>query len=122
AVDGDRVGVGQLVQLVEPVVDVLVFVGAHGQGVFLGGQGGDDADGAVEDAGGALVVVVAQLGDLVADPEAPAAVAPFRRAVMGRGQGVLEELVEVRGAGRAAVHRAEHLNVAAGVQAEPGRD
>src|SRR6476661_6418024 len=84
AVDGDRVGVGELVQLVEPVVDVFVFVGAHGQGVLFGGHGGDDADGAVEDPGGALVIVVAQLGDLVADPEHPAAVAPFRRALSGR--------------------------------------
>src|SRR5438105_1524359 len=65
AVDGDRVGVGQLVEFVEAVVDVLVFVGADGQGVLFGGHRGDDADGAVEDAGGALVVVVAQLGDLV---------------------------------------------------------
>ena len=85
-------------------------------------HGGDDADGAVEDAGGALVVVVAQLGDLVPDPEDPAAVAAFRRAGAGRGQGVLEQLVEVPGAGRAAVHRAQHLHVAARVQAEPGRD
>ena len=83
---------------------------------------GDHADGAVEDPGGALVVVVAQLGDLVADPEHPAAVPPLRRALAERGQGLLQQQVEVPGSGRAAVHRAEHLHVAARVQAEPGRD
>jgi hypothetical protein len=34
----------------------------------------------------------------------------------------LQQLVEVAGAGRAPVHRAQHLDVAAGIQAEPGRD
>ena len=36
AVDGDGVGVGQLVEFVEPVVDLFVFVGADGQGVLVG--------------------------------------------------------------------------------------
>ena len=38
-------------------------------------------DGAVEDPGLALVVVVAELGHLVADPEHPAAVAAFGLSV-----------------------------------------
>jgi hypothetical protein len=42
AVDGDRVGVGELVQLVEPVVHRFVLVGADGQGVLLQGHPGDD--------------------------------------------------------------------------------
>ena len=120
--DGDRVGVRQLVQLVEPVVDRFVLVGAHGQGVLLRRHRGDHAHGAVEDAGGALVVVVAQLGDLIADPEHPAAVAPLGRTFGIGGQGLLEQQVEVPRSGRAAVHRAQHLHVATRVQAEPRRD
>jgi hypothetical protein len=52
--------VGQLVQFVEAVVHRLVLVGAHGQGVLLQRHPGDDPHGAVEDARGALVIVVAQ--------------------------------------------------------------
>src|SRR6476620_1065519 len=36
AVDGDGVGVGQLVEFVEAIVNLFVFVGAHGQGVVFG--------------------------------------------------------------------------------------
>ena len=35
AVDGDRVGVGEFVEFGEVVVDVLVFVGEHGEGLLL---------------------------------------------------------------------------------------
>jgi hypothetical protein len=65
AVDGDRVGVGEFVEFGEVVVDVLVFVGEHGEGLLLQGEAGDGADGAVEDSRFAFVVVVAQLDDLV---------------------------------------------------------
>ena len=37
AVDGDRVGVGELVEFGEVVVDVLVLVGEHGEGLLLQG-------------------------------------------------------------------------------------
>ncbi len=65
AVDGDGVGVGEFVEFGEVVVDEFVFVGEHGEGLFVQGQAGDGSDGAVEDPGLAFVVVVAQLGDLV---------------------------------------------------------
>lgn len=38
------------------------------------------------------------------------------------GQGTLRQQVQVPCSGRAAVHRAQHLHIAARVQAEPGRD
>src|SRR5580693_3969140 len=106
AVDGDRVGVGQLVQLVEAVVHRFVLVGAHGEDVIFRGHPGHDAYRAVEDAGGALVVVVAQLGDLVADPEHPAAVPPLGPALRIRGEGLLEQQVQVPRPGRAGIRRA----------------
>ena len=38
------------------------------------------------------------------------------------GQGTLRQQVQVLCSGRAAVYRAQHLHIAARVQAEPGRD
>src|SRR5438105_15393631 len=52
AVDRDRVGVGELVQFIEPVVDLLVFVGEDGERMVLGGSADHDADGAIEYTGG----------------------------------------------------------------------
>jgi hypothetical protein len=63
AVDGDRVGVGEFV---ERVVDRFVLVGQYGQLVILREHAGDDADGAVEDASGALLVTIAELGRFLA--------------------------------------------------------
>ena len=122
AVDGDRVGVGEFVEFGEVVVDVLVFVGEHGEGLLLEGQAGDGSDGAVEDARLAFVVVVAQLDDLVAGAEHPVAVAFLRRAVALRGERVLQQGVEVAGSRGSAVHRREHLDIADRVQAEFGGD
>jgi hypothetical protein len=121
-VDGDRVGVTELVKLVEPVVDGFVFVREHGQLVVLGRHAGDHSDGAVEDARGALLVVVAQLRDLVPDAEHPPAVAPLGLPFTVGRERLLQQQVQVPCPCRAAVHRAEHLHVAARVQAEPGRD
>ena len=54
AVDGDGVGVGELIEFGEVVVDLLVFVGEDGEGLLLERHAGDDSDGAVEDSGLAL--------------------------------------------------------------------
>ena len=66
----------------------------------------------------ALVVVVADLGDLVADAEHPAAGPPFGLAFAMRGEVLLKQGVQRAGAGGAAVHGGEDLHVAAGVEAE----
>jgi hypothetical protein len=78
AVDGHGVGVDEFV-----VVDGFIFVGAYGQGLLVEVDGGDDAEGAVEDVDLALVLVVADLGDLGAYAEGPAAGPPFRLPVSG---------------------------------------
>jgi hypothetical protein len=122
AVDGYRVGVGELVQFVEGVVDRLVLVGEHGQLVVFERHACDDADGAVEDARGPFLVVVAQLSHLVPDPEDPPAVAPLGLSLAVGRERLLEQQVQVSRPGRAAVHRGQHLYVAAGVQAEPRGD
>jgi hypothetical protein len=62
AVDGDGVRMGELA---EAAAGAFVFTGAHGELAVLQADPGDHADGAVDDPGGAFVVVVAQLGDLV---------------------------------------------------------
>src|SRR5829696_9935898 len=65
AVHGQGVGVGELVEVVEPVADLLVLVHEHEQLMGLGRDGGDGADRPVEHA---LLVVVADLHHLVAGP------------------------------------------------------
>jgi len=67
-------------------------------------------------------VAVAQLGDLVSNAEHASAVAFLGCPVAFGDEGVLQEGVEVAGAGGAAVHRGEHLDVADGVQPELGGD
>src|SRR5690606_26994533 len=99
-----------------------VLVGDDRQCLFDRVDGGDVAEGAVEHPVGALVVVVADLHDLVADPEDPAAHASFGRPRAGRGERLLQQRVEVARACRAAVHGGEYLDVAARVQAEAPRD
>jgi hypothetical protein len=121
-VDGDRVSVGQLVQLVEPVVHRFVFVGEHRELVVLNRHAGDHADGPVEDARGSFLVVVAQLGDLVADAEHPAAVTPLGLPFPVGRERLLQQQVQVSRPRRAAVHRAQGLHIAARVQAEFRRD
>ena len=101
---------------------MLVFVGEHGEGLLLQGQAGDDPDGAVEDPRLAFVVVVAQLGDLVPDAEHPPAVALLRRPVASRGEGLLQQGVEVAGSGGSAVRRRQYLDVADRVEPEFGGD
>lgn len=81
-----------------------------------------DADGAVEHAACALVVVVSDLGDLVADPKHPAADTALGQAFPARGEPLLQQKVEGARAGRAAVHRRQHLDVATWAEAEPVRD
>ena len=90
--------------------------------MVLGGNGGHHAEGAVEHPSGTLVVVVTQLGDLVAGPEHPPAMTAFRLPVPEGGQFLLQQEVEVARARRAAAHRCEHLDVAPRIQAELGRD
>ena len=101
-VDRDRVGVRELVQFVEVVVELArPRRSSTVSDVVLKRDAGDHPDGAVEDARRALVVVVPQLGHLVADPEHAPAVAPFGRPLAVRGQRLLERQVQVPGAGRA---------------------
>jgi hypothetical protein len=54
AVDADGVGVGQLVELVEAVADLLVLVQQYPQLLVLERERGHDADRPVEHPGGAL--------------------------------------------------------------------
>jgi hypothetical protein len=74
-------------------------------------DGGDLPDRAVEHPGGALVVVVPELHDPVADSVDAAAEAALRESLSGWGQRGLEALIEHPGAGRPAMHRAQHLDV-----------
>jgi hypothetical protein len=92
------------------------------QALIVGGQGGDDPDGAVEHPGRALVVVVADLGDLVADAEHPSADPSFWQSFPAWGELLLQQDVERARAGGAAVHWGEDLDVVARVKAEAFRD
>src|SRR3954449_8465408 len=118
----DRVGVHQLVELAEVVVDRLVLVGDDGERLLDGVDRGDQALRAVEDAARALVVVVADLADLVADAEHPPAEVLLPTVGPGGGERLLQQLVERGRAGRPTVHRGEHLDVATGVEPEARGD
>ena len=120
--DGDGVGVGELVEFVKPVIHALVFIGEDGELAVLQGYPGYHGDGAVEDPGAALVLVVAQLGDLVPDPEYPAAVTPFGLPLPGRGELFLQQRIQVARTGRSPVHGGERLHIPAGIKAETARD
>ena len=80
-----------------PVVHLLVFVAEHCQRVVLQRHAGHDADGAVEHSCGALLVVVPQSGDLVAEAEHPSAIPPFRLYLPVRGERLLQQQVQVPG-------------------------
>src|SRR5882672_571054 len=67
-----------------------------------------------------LVVVILDLHDLVTGGEGPAE--PLDFPVVGGIESGLQFNVERSGADTAAVHRAENLDVADGVEAEPPRD
>src|SRR5258706_3745384 len=67
-----------------------------------------------------LVVVILDLHDLVTGGEGPAE--PLDFPVVGGIESGLQFDVERSGADTAAVHRAENLDVADGVEAEPPRD
>src|ERR1700683_1636773 len=54
-VNGSGIGVRELIELVEAVIDALVLVGQHGELPILQGHPGDHTDGAVEDPSSALV-------------------------------------------------------------------
>jgi hypothetical protein len=71
--------------------------------------------------GGALVVVVPDLHDLVADPVDAAAEAALGTPFARRGQRRLEPLVQHASAGRPSVHRAQHLHLARRVEPEAAR-
>ena len=104
-VDGGGVGKDQLVQLRYVVLDAPV-VEADRQRPVLQVHPLDDADVAVEDF---LFIVVPDLHDLVA---LPVYVTPSAQATLAGVYGLLQELVEVRGADHAALHRGEDLNLA----------
>src|SRR5215217_2985856 len=81
AVDADRIGMGQLIQLVEAVADLLVLIQPDPQLLVLEREGGDLPDRAVEHPGRALVIVVPKLHHLVAHPVDPPAEAPLRESL-----------------------------------------
>src|SRR6266508_5051674 len=99
AVDADRMGVGQLVQLVEPIGDLLVLIQQDAEFLLLERECGDHPDRPVEHAGGALVVVVPELHDLVSDPVDEAAEPALREPLSRWRQRDLEPLVEHARAG-----------------------
>jgi hypothetical protein len=117
----DRIGMGQLIQLIEAVANLLVLIQQHPQLTVLQREGGDDPDRAVEHPGGALVVVVSDLHDLVANPVDPAAEPPLGEPLSPWGERGLEPFVEYAGPGRPPMHRAQHLHVAGRVEPEAAR-
>ena len=106
----------ECVELAEPVGDIAV-VEPGPQLAQIGVDVVDAADVAVVDL---LVVVVLDLHHLVAGREGPAEA--FDAPLAGRVQGGLEHQVERTRARGAPVHRAEHLDVADGVEPEAPRD
>ena len=79
---------------------------------------GDAADVAVEHA---LVIIVARLHHLVADPENLAGHRQFALAARRRIQRLLQEFVQVFHAAGQSVHRRQHLHVAADIHALAGQ-
>jgi len=108
----------ELVQFGEVIVDLLVFIGKHDQGLLRDGDACDGSDTAVEDARLAFGVVVAQLNHLVSHAEHAVAVAFLCRCVALRGERVLQQGVESARAGGSAVRWSEYLYVADRVQPE----
>src|SRR5260370_4280265 len=111
-VDGRRVGQHQLIQLAKAVIDVAA-VEIDAELAFLHIDARHDAEVAIVDV---LVVIVLDLHDLVARTEGPAEALDADLA--RRVQSVLK--LDIHGAGTeaAAVHRAEHLDVAYLVKSE----
>jgi hypothetical protein len=114
-VDRRRVAEHEFIKLAERVGHFPVIEG-HREFFLLAIDAGHEADVAVEDL---AVVVVLGLHHLVANAEAGAELvdAVFIRWVERHLQG----LVDAAGAGRAAVHRAQHLNVAHRIEVELAR-
>jgi hypothetical protein len=108
-VDADRIGVGQLIQLVEPIGHLLVLIQQDAELLVLDRERGDHPNRAVEHPGGALVVVVAELEDLVADPVDPPTEAALGKPLSRWGQRGLSrqaaELLPMKECGRMAAHR-----------------
>ena len=108
AVDADGVGVGELVELVEGVLTSGRRPCRSSIEPVLRVDRGDGAGLAVEDA---LVVVVADRHDPVADPEDRGAGPVLGDAVAGGVEPFLDHAAELGGAGRALAHRAQHLDL-----------
>src|SRR5260370_16914456 len=111
-VDGRRIGQHQLVQLTKAVIDVPA-VEIDAELAFLHVDARYDAEIAVVDV---LVVVVLDLHHLIARAEGPAEALDADLA--GRVQRVLQLDIERAGTEAAAVHWAEHLDVAYRVKPE----
>ena len=111
-VDGGGIGGNQRVELAEAVGHRAPVEAGH-EFARLGIDVVDIADVAVVDL---LVVVILDLHDLVAGRKGPAETLDL--ALAGGVQRRLQFDVERTRANAAAVHRAEHLDVADGVQAE----
>jgi len=117
-VHGHGVGGDDLVEFAE-VVDHRASIEVDGEFLFEFIKGGDPADVAVEDV---LVVVVAGLQDLVAAAEPDPEFLDPRDAFGWGIEGFLEDVVEFADAEGAAVLRSEDLDVADGIEFEPGGD
>ena len=111
-VDRDGVGEGNFIEFVEVVNDLPAIEGDESLALEVV-DFENLSDVSIEDL---LVVVVARLNDLVADAEFPTELLHRGIAAALGVQAFLEEAVHLNGAKRASVHRAEHLDVAAGVE------
>src|SRR5699024_3213098 len=117
-VHGDGVGVREFVEFGEVVGDLLVLVGAYAH--LLGNRFDtrDHTQRAVEHTVLAFFVIVADLGDLVADLEDTPTETTLGHVVGRGGDGFLQPGVEVDRTGRAALHGGEDLYVPARVEPE----
>jgi hypothetical protein len=114
--DRGRIGQHQLVQLAD-AIDHLPALEIDRQFALLQVEARDDTQVAVVDF---LVVVVLDLHDLVAEAEGPTE--PFDTDLARRVQRFLQLDIERASAKTAAVHWAQHLDVADWIKTEPLRD
>ena len=116
-VDRGRVGERQLVDIRARIHDEPVVERHRQLALGRGSTRAHDPEFAVRDV---PVVIVARLHDLVADPEGPAGArqAGGARRIERR----LQVRVETMRSEHAAMHGAQHLNVADRIETEPARD
>src|SRR5258708_5326031 len=115
-VDGRRIGRDQCVKFTESIGHGTA-IETRGEFTGVGIDSVDIADVAIVDV---LVIVILDLHDLVTRSEGPAE--PFDFQIAGGIESGLQFDVERSRADTSAVHRAENLNIANGVESESSRD